>query len=322
MNVGVILKGFEPSNLTLGLTALKKRLNQRCEKFPIIVDELNKHEAGEHGEQYLLSLFEMNRLPENTVILHNVAFTSNVQTQIDILIISPCWCLILEVKNIRGVLSFNSNPKQLIRIKEDGTEEVFGSPEVQLKQYQFGLHSLLLNKGIRMPIYCAIIFPFNNAIIKQPPEKYPLLIGREIIQYIWSLPINKNIVSPHHVGKLIMHHLEPWEPFPLCDYYEINKEWILKGVECPYCGTIPMSRTLRTWSCPKCKKNNISAHMQALKDYYMLISKTISSKEAMNFLQLRNRFEAVRIIKANSLKRTGATNTSRFELTLNRPDKK
>ncbi|SOB90238.1 nuclease-like protein [Ureibacillus xyleni] len=278
---------------------------------------MNKHEAGEHGERYLLSLFEMNKLPENTVILHNVSFTSNMQTQIDILIISPSWCLILEVKNIRGVVSFNRNPKQLIRIREDGSEENLGSPEVQVEQFQFGLNSLLSSLGIRIPIYCAIIWPFNNAVIKQPPEKYPLLMGREILQYIWSLPRGKNIVNPNHVGKIIMDNLKPWEPFPLCDYYEISKDMILRGVECPNCGTIPMRRTLRTWCCPKCQKNYMYAHTQALKDYYMLISKTITSREAMSFLGLRNRFEAVRIIRANSTNRTGATKTSRFELSLN-----
>lgn len=165
----LILKPFEPYNLTLGLIALKNRLPAHHPKYQEIMDDLGKQEAGEKGEESVMSVLVANKLPENTVIMHNVSWVSNFQTQIDILILHPSWCLILEVKNIKGTLYFKSNPSQLVRLLDDGKEENLGSPETQVEQYCMGLRYKLNELKLpNVPIYRAIVFAFQNAIIKIP----------------------------------------------------------------------------------------------------------------------------------------------------------
>nr|WP_106783577.1 nuclease-related domain-containing protein [Lysinibacillus timonensis] len=312
----MIVKPFSSYDITLGLNALKKRLSPSHEQFPNIVEELSRYEAGEQGEQYIMELLSENELPENTYIMHNVQFKSKVEVQIDVLVVTPYWCLLTEVKNIKGILYFNDNPLQLIR-NEDGKEQILGSPETQLSHYCLGMKSFLDKNHLKVPIYGVIVFPYNNAIIKKPPKHFPVKVGRELIHFIWnSLPRNDVLVDPKNLVKLLKKERFEDDRFPLCKLYGVDKYEIRSGVECTECGTIPMIRTLRTWYCPKCKKNNMHAHKQALKDYAMLINKEITPREGVQFLHLRNRHEAKRFLSANSSVRMGLTKSSRYVLRL------
>lgn len=311
----MIVKPFEKPKIIKGLEALKKRLPVHHEKFTKIEDDLSMHDAGNYGEQHVLTLLAEKPLPDKTLILHNVSFTAKVDVQIDILVLTSSWCLIIEVKNIKGTLYFKSNPRQLIRINDDGTEDILGMPESQVKKYCFGLETLLQTNGIQLPIYKAIHFPFNNANIKKVPETSPLLIGYELLNFIWSLPNEEHYVNPKKVAQMLMkYQIQTDDRFPLCNHYQIDPNFIRTGVECPHCGTIPMKRLQRTWQCPTCRKNSMTAHRKALEEYYMLINPIVTSTEIMHFLKLRNRFEARRILKQNSKMKTGKTKASRYVL--------
>ncbi|HWK22993.1 MAG TPA: nuclease-related domain-containing protein [Ureibacillus sp.] len=311
----MILKPFEPSTLSRGQIALKNRLPEHHAKYHVILDDLRRQEAGDKGEGQVMKLLSSNALPENTAILHNISLDAHFQTQIDILILGSSWCLILEVKNIKGVLYFTANPRQMVRLLEDGREEKLGSPESQIEYYSMGLRSLLNEMNLpTIPIYGAVVFAFQNSLVKSPPTKTKALIGRELISYIWSLPNNEQLIDPIKVGSQILKHVKPISPFPLCNRYGIDSMHLISGVECPSCGTFPMHKTLRTWYCPKCEQTNMAAHQHALNDYYMLINNTISINEAIKFLHLRNRYEAYRILKSTCAKQLGNSRSSRYEI--------
>ncbi|RUL53198.1 nuclease-related domain-containing protein [Lysinibacillus antri] len=312
----MILKPFEMYELTLGLKALKKRLPSKHEKFQQINDDLNKQEAGDLAEKKVMDKLTSSQLPKNHVVLHNVSFISKVETQIDVLVISPSWCLIMEVKNWNGSLFFSDHPSQVV-CQKDGIERVYTNPESQIEQYMFGLNSLFEAYRIKIPIYGLIVFPFNNAAIKKPPTKFPVKVGNEYLRYLWSLQINKNYADPLKLGEILISRHEQWNKFPLCDYYGIDKMHIVEGVECPQCGTIPMQRMTRTWYCTHCDRFSMKAHEKALKDYGMLISNTISMQETLRFLRLRNRYEAKRMIQANSIGRIGARKSTTYVLSDN-----
>lgn len=312
----LILKNFTSHDYTIALESLVHRLNPKHEKALKIQEDLNMQEAGEFGEKHLLTILTENKLPENTFIFHNVILKSIIDVQIDLLLLSPYWCLILEVKNLTGELTFTSKPPQLICEKEN-KKITYRSPASQLNQYIFGLKAFLENYQYQVPIYGAVVLPFNNAIIKNLPDDIPLLIGREIINYIWSLPKNKTINSKI-LGELLIKNCQrnSWSKFPLAQYYGINPSDIKQGVACPHCGTIPMKRLKRTWYCENCQKSDMYAHKRALKEYYMLINQHISPREAMEFLKLRNRYEARRILQANSIGIEGITSSLKYELSL------
>lgn len=245
--------------------------------------------------------------------MHNVCIES---VQIDFLAISKWWCLILEVKNIKGNIRFNENPRQLIRQTENNLEESFQCPESQLELIQSKLTKFLNRHNISIPIYRAIVFPFNNGTITPPKSKIPILIGRDVLNFIVSLPTTASCIDAQSVSTLLEKASTPFHRFPLSQFYGIPLNAIQGGVECPNCRHIPMTRINRTWYCAHCDTTNRQAHKKAIQDFYMLISTEISNRECRAFLGLRNRHEASRILSQVSKNRSGFRRNSIYELKL------
>ena len=311
----MILKPFEPYELTTGLNALKNRLPANHPKYQEIVEDLGRQEAGDMGEEHVMSVLGAAELPKDTLVFHNITFYSKVDIQIDVLIVSPNWCLVMEVKNWTGALYFNDKPSQVI-CEKDGRERIYTNPESQLDSYCYGLNEFFRNHEIKIPIYGIIVFPFNNAAIKKPPVKFPIAVGRQYLKYLWTLPVDEknNYSPPSAIANKLLQNNRSLSVSPLIEKYGIAPSEILAGVQCPSCGTFPIKRTLRTWYCPKCRQNNMYAHENALNDYSLLINKLITSQEALRFLNLRNRHEAKRMVQANSKLKIGTTKSSKYEL--------
>lgn len=77
-----------------------------------------------------------------------------------------------------------------------------------------------------------------------------------------------------------------------------------------------MTRLVRRWRCNDCGTSNNTAHTNALRDYRMLISDTISTKQAVQFLGLRNRYEAIRILNDCAIEKVGSTRNTKYKLPL------
>lgn len=166
------------------------------------------------------------------------------------------------------------------------------------------------------PYFCAVAFPFHTSIIKNESKQYPIFIGKEVLNYVHLLPRTRTFTDPHNVEAIIQKQSNPWQRFLLCEYYKVDPHFIKTGVECRACGTIPMIRINRTWKCTSCDVTDRTAHVQALREYYMLINKYITTQQAMHFLHLRNRYEAIRILKSVSIQRIGQAKSSKYELTI------
>jgi hypothetical protein len=106
------------------LKSLESRLN---EFHPVLTDvksELSRRLAGHKGEQSLL--YYLQQLPEKDYfIFHHLRLQlGEFYFQIDYLVLTTKFALILETKNIIGTLFFDSGFGQLIRMK-DGEENGF-----------------------------------------------------------------------------------------------------------------------------------------------------------------------------------------------------
>ncbi len=66
--------------------------------------------------------------------------------------------------------------------------------------------------------------------------------------------------------------------------YGIPPSKVIKGVQCPECFRFPMQRQHGSWQCPLCSHRSKTAHLQALRDYFLLFSSVISNREARVFL--------------------------------------
>ncbi len=136
-----------------------------------------------------------------------------------------------------------------------------------------------------VPIYGAIVFPFNNVAIHRKGDGLPIVMGRELLIYLYKI-IEKNMgMEMNEITNIILSQLQHRNPFPLCRYYH-------------YFG---MGKLKRTWFCRRCQHQCTYAHIQALKDYYMLmlVGHTITNRECRAFLMLECKHVTKRFLQKN-----------------------
>jgi len=306
----LIVKAFASSPLTLGLQALVRRLLPSHPQFPSLQQELKNKEAGDFAEQYVLN--ELEKLPQlsDCYIFHNVILPTIFPMQIDILIVTASGIIILEIKNIRGTVHFKEDPRQLIRTSDTGQVQAFTHPEIQLEQYIQALHHFLSEHNIVMPIYGAIVFPFNNVEIHREGSGLPILMGRELPMFVHKVIAKNRGMATNDITNIILSQLQHRKPFPLCRYYQLEVSALQKGVYCENCHHFGMEKMKRTWHCRRCQHQCKEAHVQALKDYYMLVGDTITNRECRAFLKIDCKHVTKRL-----LKKTLRTNSNSGKLT-------
>lgn len=277
--------------------------------------------AGYNGERSLK--FELSFLPKNDFhIIHELKLKDpQGMFQIDTLILSPNFFLIIEVKNIYGTIVFD-NLNQVIRYTED-TEEGFPNPIAQVKLQKLRLKNFLQNLNIPpIPIETTVVYANPRTIIKnQSTSKIvneTVMHKSNILSKITELKqINSTIhLTANQLRKisqtLIKNHQTKQQN--ALHEYGIKTEQLLKGVICPKCTTIPMKRIYGTWQCDYCDNLDGTAHIPALQDYYLLINKTIANRHARHFLKLKSKDVTKQLLQKLNLPITGTQRTRKYML--------
>lgn len=236
--------------------------------------------------------------------------------QIDILIITPSGIIILEIKNIRGTLHFKNNPRQLIRTTETGEVHTFTHPEIQLQQYMQAMLHFLDTYHITMPVYGAIVFPFNNVDVHGEGSGLPIVMGKELPLYIYKFITQKLDIAMDDILHIILSQLQQKNPFPLCRYYHIEPSVLQRGVYCENCGQFGMQKLKAIWFCQKCEHRCKEAHVSALKDFYMLVGDTMTNRECRDFLKIDSPYVTKRLMQRLLLTRSGNGKSTKYNLSL------
>ncbi|WP_223552716.1 nuclease-related domain-containing protein [Lysinibacillus sphaericus] len=311
----MIIKPFAPSPLTIGLQALVTRLQPTHPQYQNLQQEQKIKEAGDFGEQYVMKELRQTALLNDCHIFHNVILPSVLPMQIDILIMVPNAIILLEVKNIRGTVHLKNDPRQLIRTSESGEVQVFTHPEIQLEQYIQGMKHFLDTQNISIPIFGAVVFPFNNVNIQREDSGLPILMAKELPLFLHKhIEKSKETSTMNEIKHIILSHLRDRTPFPLCQYYQIDASALRRGVHCENCGQFGMKKLKTVWHCQSCQHRCPDAHIQALMDYYMLVGETITNHGCCDFLTIESGHVAKRILQKLQLPRSGSNKNSRYEL--------
>ncbi len=305
------------------LEALLRRIPQNHSKRSEIEVELSKYRAGFKGEQSLD--YYLDFLPEQDfLILHGLRLPfKDYHFQIDTLMLSRSFFLLIEVKNIGGNLLFEDTYKQFLRILDNGEKEVYKEPVQQVKMQQFQL-SYLLNewKFPSIPIEHLVVFANPKAILQtsNPSSEYtkkvitsPGLLDkineiktRRKEEYITGKDLRKiarNLIKKHVPAKPDIYHK-----------FEISPSDIKPGVFCSNCDTTCMRRKSGRWICTECKSSSLHAHIEALEDYSFLISSKITNRQAREYLHISSRTTMHRILKEMNLKHTGSKKNRAYVL--------
>lgn len=275
--------------------------------------------AGNIGEKAVMRELEKLKLSHNFYIFHNLHLYSEISFQVDILIISPNFALILEVKNISGEIEILTNPSILVRTKTNGEKNSFKSPIPQLEEYKYQLSQLFKSLNIKIPIYGAVTFAFASSYVKTAPVDTVFLLTNEIRNFIRELNTTNSFLTNEELDKIknwILIKNREYNSFPLSRYYSIDPSDIITGVECPACAYIGMKKVSRNWVCPRCRNFSKLAHEQTLKDYFLIYKDTINNQECRRFFHLQDKHEATRILKNNKLIASGKSRKTEYTMSL------
>ncbi|MBS4219811.1 NERD domain-containing protein [Bacillus sp. FJAT-49711] len=285
--------------------------------LPTITSKLASAEAGIAGESRVADVLLRNSFSIEHRIFHDLSLTSGTQFQMDTLFSTRLFALILEVKNISGILEFRENPPQLIRTKLDGTIDGFDCPAAQVERNVILLKEYLSQVGVDIPIIGVVVLAYPKQIVKVAPTRTKVLFPNLVPQYIktlYPLPQKIDVKTLDFLTSQLLESHQPYIPKPICEIYDILKHDFRTGVACPSCGFLGMIKYKKGWVCSHCKITNKSAHIKAIKDWFLLYGGKMTNKDCREFLHLEKPQTATRILQGMNLSSEGTYRNRTYQI--------
>ncbi|MCD8511511.1 MAG: NERD domain-containing protein [Bacillus sp. (in: Bacteria)] len=303
------------------LEAALRRTHQSHPSRQQIQVDLAKFRSGYRGQQSLNYYYKF--LDENKFcILRDLRLPyKDIFFQIDEAILSIYLISLLEVKNNKGTLEFDLDFHQMIqRYIENGIEieKTYPDPIQQVQRHRYQLASWIMKKKYpSIPIETNVVISNSFTRILPPkPQHRSILIDKvirpsDIQQRIHSFHQKhlNPVLNEQELRKLVKLLVKAHQPLgrDVLGDYQINESDILKGVQCPNCSNIPMIRVKASWFCKACSKYSKTAHLQALKDYYLLFGPKITNSIMREFLLLPSCSITVKLLNTLQLEHSGST---------------
>jgi Nuclease-related domain len=303
------------------LSAFLKRLPAHPKRKEI-EDYLARQIAGFKGELSLEYFYRY--LPLNEIIfLHNIRILhEKYYFQIDTLILTQKFLLILEIKNLSGHIFFDNLYSQIIR-KIDDIKESFEDPIYQVQRQAHHLAEIMkLYKTPFIPIETLVVITNPKTLIESSPSHtdalYKVIKSAELKKRYdgFKQKYNEDQLTKKELKRLVklLNKLHtPYNP-DLCGLFNIKSEELLKGVFCPRCENVLLVRKKRSWFCYTCNEIYHRAHISALQDYARFISTGITNRECMQFLNLPSTSQSYHLLHSLNLPFTGTTKDRTYHL--------
>ena len=196
----------------------------------------------------------------------------------------------------------------------DGVEEGFPNPLLQVQRQTQQLKNWLLqHKFPPIPIESLVTISQPKTILKsnQPQIFNKIFHTEHVVDKITSIEkgYSSHIVDEkgiRRISKMLVKEDTSLSNNILASW-GITPQEITTGVVCPACHKTPMIRLFSTWYCPSCKEESKVAHIQAIKDYFLLMGTTITNKQCREFLHIPSRRTSERLLQSMNLTRVGST---------------
>ncbi len=283
----------------LGLQALQRRISKNHPQFDHVKERVRTAIAGVNGEKVLDNVFTKYQFKFDHFIFHDLNLTSTGKFQIDTLFLSSRGIFILEMKNIAGRISFPDQWNQMIRVLDNGQTDAFECPSVQLERNCYLLEDWLQARDLSIPVSGAVVFATSRQRIENTRPHLKILFPNEIPSFLRKRELGPPILDTktlsYIVDQLMKGHID-YNPYPMCEALRIHSTEVKSGVFCEKCGTLGMTRIYRGWGCNACQNVSKTAHHQAIIDWFMLISETMTNRDCREFLHLPNNYTATRLL--------------------------
>ncbi|RWZ55022.1 NERD domain-containing protein [Halobacillus fulvus] len=306
-----------PLNLLMH-EALKRRLPPQ---HPI-KDAVKKNHAaflaGYKGEKSL-EYFLHKHPHTDPLIFHDLRLPAGDHFfQMDFLILTPEYALIIEVKNYVGHVYFDFPVFQMIRTFQ-GVEEGFQDPVVQLQNHRYFLEDYLPE---HFPIETLAVMTQKQTVIKYAKD-YPFADQLIHASYLpqklhhYHLKHTKKHLSLKEWHKLADHLLNNHtiQKPDIFSKYKVNTAELQTGVLCSSCKKSVMRRCYANWICLDCNSKSRHTHLQSLLDYSLLYSPSITNQSFRWFVHLSSPSVAGKLLQKLNLKTKGSNRNRHYSLT-------
>lgn len=151
----MILLARQTSELQKTLEVIVRRLPRTYNEYFNYNEHLRRIKAGFAGEQRVDAEWQELDLPSPHYILHDFQVINHAGSthQMDTIFLCPHFLLILEIKNITGILSYDASFAQFIRTTADGTVEAMSDPFQQLERHVAWMKRLIQQERLSLPIH-------------------------------------------------------------------------------------------------------------------------------------------------------------------------
>ncbi len=307
------------------LQALLHRLSEGHPARPEIEREYSWRKAGLKGEleiDYYISL-----LPEEDYLIFNglrLPYGSK-NFQIDALLLSSQYALLIEIKNLAGEYFYDQNSKQLIKTL-NGKVEAKSDPIAQVKRqkYQFKrlLGKLLPNN---FPLEHLAVISNQSSILTTNPGGEAIfkeiMFGESLIFRISEMESShkKQLLSSTELKKVSDYLLECHQPLNqgILQQFAISWQDIIGGVRCPSCNYLSMDWKRGMWSCSTCNHRSKTAHINSIHDFVLLYNAPFKNSQIRLFLNIPTVWLTSRLLAKANLPSTGERRNRTYCLVLN-----
>lgn len=296
------------------LEALLRRIPVNHVKRQQIKEELSRRRTGYHGERSL-DYYLSHLSSEKYWIFHDLNLPDgSYNCQIDTLLLTSDFVLILDSKNIGGKLLFDCEIGQFIQYY-NGDEKSYDDPIDQAYRHQRCIKNVITTTFNlpNIPIDFLVIISNPQSIIStrgcSEKVKHRICKSHSLPQKIEFMEkiYSREAFSKKELRRLSRLLLKVNTPPATVTLQnsEIKKTDLLTGIHCPSCSYRPMTRFKRKWYCPSCKTFSFDAHFFGLHDYFLLFDSKITNKQFREFAHLSSPHTAKRLLQSLNLKSNG-----------------
>jgi hypothetical protein len=301
------------------LEALLRRLPLIHPKKEQIKKDLDKRRSGYRGElqlDYYTDILDLEK-GEYEIYRDLRLEVGGIFFQIDILILTKRYALLIEGKNHGGELSFD----RFQMVQTIGNErKAYTDPRTQAQRHIYLLRKWMkLHQLPDLPFSYLIAMTNEYALIQGnfDVEKTVIHCSKLISRIAEINQFHRNeVISLRELKmfkKLLLKKHTP-QRIDILKNYQISPNELLTGALCPHCFHKPRLYYKRNkWYCTYCKLCYSHALREALEDYFYLYKPTITNSEFRHFFQIPSEDITQKLLQSQNLERIGFKKTCYYQ---------
>lgn len=283
--------------------ALSVRLDVQHERFESIQDHFQRLQAGQVGENKLHDALTDYDFTQNNHIFYDFQTVNRngFSHQIDALLITEYFLLIIEVKHFSGTLSYKPQVHEFSRISHDGVVVNFKNPFDQIYRHQLFLNNYFTSLGLHLPIERIVISSNFKAKLDSSLFDFPIL-------HLSGLPTLLGDLFQNYTKKIIdvpiiaarLEQIRKNLPIQK----RVPRDRIRTGVLCTNCQFQHVMKYSRGfWYCSVCHSKSWETIFFALNHFRLLISSRITNREFREFFGIESSSVATKLLARLNLEK-------------------